>query len=68
MFVPNKNSTGYKYHLIYLIEFSFGECVNTIDWIENMKRYVSKIMESYRDTSIYHMGKSGTSYLLLNIV
>ena len=33
-----------------------------------MKLYVSNIEESYKDTTIGHLGNSGTSYLLLHIV
>ena len=59
MLVPNRNPPGYKEHIIYLIEFSFGEGVTTIDCIKNMKLYVSDIVELYKETIIGHLGNPG---------
>ena len=39
MLVPNKNLQGYKEHDILFIAFAFGEGVNIIYWISNMKLY-----------------------------
>ena len=50
------------------IYFSFEEDVTIIYWIKHMKLYVSDIEDSYKDTSIGHLGNSGTVYLLLYIV
>ena len=43
MLVPNKNSQGYKEHVILFIGFAFEEGVTIIDWLANMKLYVSDI-------------------------
>ena len=45
MLVNKKNPQGYKEHVIYFIKFSFREGVTIIDWMENMKLYVSDIAE-----------------------
>ena len=45
MLLPNNNPQRYKEHVILFIEFLFGEGVTIIDWIENMKLYVSEIGE-----------------------
>ena len=50
------------------ISFAFGKGVAVVDWLENMKLYVSNTEESYKDTIIDHMGNSGTADLLLHIV
>ena len=65
MLVPDKNPQGYKYHVIWCIEFSFGEGVTIIDWLSSMKLYVYDIEESYKETIIGHLGNSVTAYLLL---
>ena len=56
MLVPNKNLKGYKEHVILFIAFDFGEGVTIIDWPASVKRYVSNIEESYKDTIIGHLG------------
>ena len=43
MLVQNNNPKGYKQHVIYFIDFSFGEGVNIIYWLANIKRYVYDI-------------------------
>ena len=48
--------------------FLFGERVTIIDWVLNMKTYVSDIVKSYEDTIICYLGNSGTKYLLLQIL
>ena len=68
MLVPNKNPKGYKERVISSISFSFGEGVIIIDWVSNVKLYLSNIEESYKDTIIGNMGNSGTAYLLIHIV
>ena len=68
MLVPDKNPQVYKEHVIKFISFDFGDGVTIIDWLSNMKLYVSDIEESYKDTTIGNMENSGTSYLLLHIV
>ena len=45
MLVPINIQLGYKEHVIYFIVFTLGEVVTTIDWLENMKMYVSGIIE-----------------------
>ena len=45
MLVKNKKPQVYNEHIISFIVFSFGEGVTIIDWIENMKLYVSEIGE-----------------------
>ena len=60
MLVSNKNTQGYKKHVILFIVFSFGEGVTTNDWLATMKIYASNIEESYKDTIIGNMGNSGT--------
>ena len=67
MFVPNKNLPGLK-NVIYFIAFVFGEGVTIVDWIANMKLYVSNIVELNRDTIIGHSVNSGTADLLLHTV
>ena len=49
---PKNNPQGCKEHFIYFIYFSLVEGVTIIDWLENMKLYVSDIEESYEDTII----------------
>ena len=63
MLDPNKNPQGYKEHIISFIDFDFGEGVIIIDWLANMKLYVTDIEESYKYTIIGHLGNSGTSDL-----
>ena len=43
MLVPNNNPQGYKEHVISFISFYFGEDATIIDWLSNMKLYVSNI-------------------------
>ena len=45
MLVPNNKLQRYKEHVISFIVFAFGEGVTIIDWLENMKLYVSNIEE-----------------------
>ena len=45
MLVPKNNPQEYKEHGISFIEFAFGKGVTIIDWISNMKLYVSDIEE-----------------------
>ena len=44
MLVPNKNSPGYKEHVIFFA-FSFVDGVTVIYWMENMELYVLTILE-----------------------
>ena len=46
MLVPNNNPQGYKEHVTLFIAFAFGEGVDIIDWLANMKLYVFDIEES----------------------
>ena len=57
MLVSNKNLPVYKEHYIYFIDFAFGEGVTIIYSLENMKIYVSDIVESYKDTIIGYLVK-----------
>ena len=68
MLVPNNKPQGYKTNIVLFITFAFGEGVTIINWIANMKLYVSDIEESYKYTIIGHLGNSGPEYLLLHIV
>ena len=68
MLVPNKNPPVYKEHIIYFIGSAFGEGFTIIDWLANMKLYVSDIVEPYKDSIIGCLGNSGTAYLLLHIL
>ena len=68
MLVPNKNPQGYKEHFISFISFAFGQSVTFIDFLANMKLYVSGTEESYKDKIIGNMMNSGTGDLLLHIV
>ena len=43
MLVPNNNQEVYKEHFNLFTYFTFGDGVNIIDWLENMKLYVSNI-------------------------
>ena len=52
----------------FFVAFDFVEYVTIIDWIENMRIYVSDIQESYKDTMIGNLGNSGTADLLLHVV
>ena len=45
MLVPNKNPQGYKEHIISCIAFDFRKYVTIIDFLANMKLYVSNIEE-----------------------
>ena len=45
MLVPKNNLQGFKEHVICFIDFYYGEGVTIMDWIENMKIYVSNIEE-----------------------
>ena len=63
MLAPKKNPQGYKDHVISFIAFDFGEVVTIIDWISNTKIYVYSIEETYKDTTIGHLGISGASDL-----
>ena len=55
LFISNKNPPVYKEYVIYFIVFAFGEGVTVIYLLENMKLYVSNIVESYEDTIIGHL-------------
>ena len=44
MFVPWNNTPGYKECVIYFIVFSFVEVITIINWVDNMKPYVSGIL------------------------
>ena len=68
MLVPKNIPQEYKENSIWFSAFYFGEGVNIIDWLENMKVYVSDIEGSYKDTIIGNLGNAGTSDLLLHIV
>ena len=68
MLVPCNNTPGYKGHVIYLKTFDYGERVTIIDFLKYMKAYLSKIVESYKNTTISFLGNSGTTDLLLHIV
>ena len=54
--------------MYFFISFAFGEGITIIDWLANMKLYVSDIEESSKDTIIRNLENSGTSDLLLHIV
>ena len=45
MLVTNKNPQIYKEHVISFIAFDFVKGVTIIDWIANMKLYLSDIEE-----------------------
>ena len=44
MFDRNMNPPGYKEHVIYFITFNFGEGINVLYWLTNMKLYVEDIV------------------------
>ena len=67
MLVTCNNTPGYKGHVIYLKTFDFGERVTIIDFLKYMKAYLSKIVESYKNTLISFWGNSGKTDLLLHI-
>ena len=52
MLVPKNNPPGYKEHVICFVLCAFGEGAKLIDWIENMKIYVSDIVEKYKTQSL----------------
>ena len=66
--VPKKNPLGYTEYIIYCILFAIRYGVTIIDWIENMKYYVSYIVESYKDSIIGNLVNSVKADLLLHIV
>ena len=68
MLVPNKNTIGYKKHVVYFFVFGFLEGVTIIDCLLNMNIYVSNIVESYKGTTVGKLRNSGTLYVLPNIV
>ena len=43
MLIPINNPRGYEEHVILFIVFAFGEVVTIIEWLANMKLYVSDI-------------------------
>ena len=45
MLVPNKNPPGYKEHVISFIALSFGEGDTILNWLGNIKLYLSDIIE-----------------------
>ena len=47
MLVTCKNTPEYKEYVINFTKFYFGEGVTIIDWLANMKPYVSEIVKSY---------------------
>ena len=59
MVVPCNNPPEYMEHVIAFIWFSFKEGIKIVDFISNMKPYVSSIVKSYEDTIILYLGKSG---------
>ena len=68
MIVPKNNPQGYKEYVIYFIDFGFGEFITVIDFLENMNIYVSNFVDLYKDTIIFHLENTDTSYLLLHTV
>ena len=64
MLFADKKPQGHKEYVIQLILFSFVESVIVIYWLADMKLYVSKIGESYKDTIIGNLVNSGAEYLL----
>ena len=68
MLVPKNDPPGYTEYVISFIVFSFRECVTIIDFLSNMKLYVSKILESYKYSIVGHSGNLGKKILLLHIV
>ena len=68
MLVPNHNPQLYKEHIVSFISFSFVEGVTIVDWISNMKLYLSNIYESYKDIIIFYLVNLGTGDLSLHIV
>ena len=67
MIVPNNNPQVHKEHFTFF-KFAFLEDVTIIDWISNMKLYVSSIGESYKDTIIVNLESSDVADLLLHIL
>ena len=50
--VPYNNSSGYKEHVTYFIDFSVGEGFAMIDFLANKKLYVLDIVKSHEGTII----------------
>ena len=50
------------------IEFSFGEGVKIVDWLINIKIYVSEIVKLYKDTIIISLNNCGNKDLFIHIV
>ena len=61
MIFSNKNPPVYKEHVIYFIAFSFETGVTIIDFMANMRIYVSEIVESYKDKTFGHFENAGTA-------
>ena len=68
MLVPNKNTIRYKEHETYFIAFDFRDVITIIYWPENMKFYVYDIVESYKESIIFHLGNPAIVDLLLHIL